>query len=99
MITRLRLENFKAHRDTDLALRQFTVLVGDNGSGKTSVLEALRLPGKLAAADGPLTPSNELALDELLHADAHHMRLSMDGSTHDGRWMASVKLEAPGYHE
>ncbi len=39
MITRFRLENFKGHRDTDLALQPFTVLVGDNGSGKTSVLE------------------------------------------------------------
>lgn len=45
MITQFRLENFKAHRDTDLALHQLTLLVGDNAGGKTSVLEALRLPG------------------------------------------------------
>lgn len=42
MITNLRLENFKGHRDTSVALKQLTLLVGDNGSGKSSVLEAIR---------------------------------------------------------
>ncbi|MDC0744459.1 AAA family ATPase [Polyangium mundeleinium] len=41
MITSVRLQNFKAHRDTTVELGRFTVLVGPNGSGKTSVLEAL----------------------------------------------------------
>jgi predicted ATPase len=33
-------------------LHQFTVLIGDNGSGKTSVLEALRLPDMLVQLSG-----------------------------------------------
>jgi predicted ATPase len=41
MITSIRLQNFKAHRDTTLSLGRLTVLVGPNGTGKTSVLEAL----------------------------------------------------------
>src|SRR4051812_36452350 len=41
MIDTLTLRNFKAHRETVLELKQFTVLVGDNASGKTSVLESL----------------------------------------------------------
>ncbi|MDI3285575.1 ATP-binding protein [Polyangium sp. 15x6] len=42
MITSVRLQNFKAHRDTTVELGRFTVLVGPNGSGKTSVLQALQ---------------------------------------------------------
>ena len=51
MITQFRLQDFKAHRDTSLALKQFTMLVGDNASGKTSVLQALHL--QMAAARNP----------------------------------------------
>lgn len=43
MITRLVLSNFKAHAHTEVALRPFTVLVGANGVGKTSMLEALHI--------------------------------------------------------
>ena len=43
MITRLVLSNFKAHAHTDVALRPFTVLVGANGVGKTSMLEGLHI--------------------------------------------------------
>ncbi|HEX7837677.1 MAG TPA: AAA family ATPase [Kofleriaceae bacterium] len=93
MITQFRLENFKGHRDTDLVLQQLTLLVGDNGSGKTSVLEALRLSDRLA------THPEDLALDELLHRDAHHMQLSFDGSTHGELWATSMTLRAPGYND
>jgi energy-coupling factor transporter ATP-binding protein EcfA2 len=91
MIRQFRLENFKGHRDTDLALERFTVLVGDNGSGKTSVLEALQLPGKLG------THPDDLALDELLRRGANHIRLSSDGSTHGQRWTSSLEITAPGH--
>src|SRR6266853_1433924 len=43
-IDRLHIENFKKFAKTDKPFelhRQFTLLVGDNGSGKTSVLDAL----------------------------------------------------------
>jgi len=92
MITRFRLENFKGHRDTDLALQQFTLLVGDNGSGKTSVLEALRLPGELLERVGGQV------LEEVLHRGADHLVLSVDGSRFSEPWTTSVTLTAPGYH-
>lgn len=47
MIERLRLQNFKGHRDTTVELGRLTVLVGPNGSGKTSVLQGLRLLSQL----------------------------------------------------
>jgi hypothetical protein len=91
MITHFRIENFKGHRDTDLALERFTVLVGDNGSGKTSVLEALQLPGRLGKN------IDDLALEELLRRGANHIRLSSEGATHHHRWKSSLEITAPGH--
>ncbi len=41
MIERVHFQNFKALRDLTILLDRFTVLVGPNASGKTSVLEGL----------------------------------------------------------
>jgi len=43
----LSLHEFKAHRSTELRFSRLTMLVGDNASGKTSVLDALALQGAL----------------------------------------------------
>lgn len=43
MIERLRIKNFKSHKDTNLLLRPLTVLTGLNGSGKTSFIQSLLL--------------------------------------------------------
>jgi predicted ATPase len=51
MIHAVRFRNFKALRDVELELDRFTVLVGPNASGKTSVLEGLHHLTRLAATD------------------------------------------------
>jgi predicted ATP-dependent endonuclease of OLD family len=43
MIRSFGIRDFKGHRDTELELGRFTLLVGDNASGKTSVLDALAM--------------------------------------------------------
>jgi len=47
MLEQFHLQEFKAHRSTELQFSRFTMLVGDNASGKTSVLDALALQGGL----------------------------------------------------
>jgi predicted ATPase len=42
MIQKVLIENFKAiHLGTDLAIQPFTVFIGNNGTGKSSIIEAL----------------------------------------------------------
>ena len=42
MIKSIRIKNFKALRDTgEISLPDFGVFIGNNGSGKSSILEAL----------------------------------------------------------
>ena len=49
-IDQIQLQNFKCFEEHELDLNpQFTLLVGDNGSGKTSILDALAVAaGNLA---------------------------------------------------
>lgn len=42
-ITRLRIGNIRAFAHLDLAISQLTVLIGENGSGKSTIIEALEL--------------------------------------------------------
>ncbi|HEY0138409.1 MAG TPA: AAA family ATPase [Nannocystis sp.] len=46
MLRTFHVENFKCLRDTTVELEPFTVLIGPNDSGKTSILDALRLIGQ-----------------------------------------------------
>lgn len=48
MIESIEFSNFKALRKTTLPLAPFTLLLGPNGSGKTTVLQALELVSQLA---------------------------------------------------
>lgn len=48
MIEKVSFRNFKAYRSLDLDLEPFTVLVGPNASGKTSLLEGLRVLSRVA---------------------------------------------------
>lgn len=51
MIRTVHIQNYKSLRDVSIDLERFTVFVGANGSGKTSVLEAIHDAMRFATSD------------------------------------------------
>ena len=51
MLTQLELRNFKSYRSGTLQLGRLTVLIGANASGKSNVIEALRLLARIAEGE------------------------------------------------
>jgi len=49
MLTKIRLQNFKAHRSSELEARRLTLLIGPNNSGKSSMGQAVLLLRQAAA--------------------------------------------------
>lgn len=72
MYRRIRIEKFKSIARAEFDLGMFTVLVGENGSGKSSVLRALDLLA-WSAMENPLTESlarRGLTFEDLVHGRA-----------------------------
>lgn len=51
MLTQIELRNFKSYRSGSFPLGRLTVLIGANASGKSNVIEALRLLAKIARGE------------------------------------------------
>lgn len=61
MITKLHIQNFKCLRDVSVELEPFTVLIGKNDTGKSSLLEAIHTLSGLVQATSPSVPLEQLA--------------------------------------
>ena len=57
-ITQIRLKNLRCFSEIKTNLRPFTVLVGENNTGKTSFLSAYKLIYDLLYEDNPIKPSS-----------------------------------------
>lgn len=66
MITQIQLRNFKSYRSGTLHLARLTVLIGANVSGKSNVIEALRLLARIAQGERLGLISSPHKLDENL---------------------------------
>jgi AAA15 family ATPase/GTPase len=53
MITHLTVQNFKCLGDVSIDLAPFTILIGANDSGETSLLDAISLLGRTAREPPP----------------------------------------------
>lgn len=103
MLCRLKLTDFKAFQALDLPLQRFTVVVGPNGVGKTSILRALRLVSGLGTAKRnhrhSLAPFDDLFSDRdaagslVRRPDADGFSLSVELSGKEG---FEVRCAVPG---
>ena len=41
MIKKVKIENFRAIKNQEINLKNYNIIIGNNGTGKTSVLEAI----------------------------------------------------------
>lgn len=100
MITELLLQQFKAHADTRIPIGRLTVLIGANAVGKTSVLEALLLLGKLL--EQPRPPFREVFqgaqdLRWLVRRGATEgMKIEARGETSGSAWAFLVTAPSSG---
>ncbi len=88
MIASVGFRNFKALRNASVKLEPFNLVLGPNGSGKTSLIESLlhlRTLARLAATDAPSTISPDGNPDMTFHFrpphDAIEVRLSCVDAT------------------
>lgn len=58
MITKVKLERFKKFKDNEIVLKPFTVLMGENSCGKTSVIQAINLALNTFAKSDLITSKN-----------------------------------------
>lgn len=70
MLRRLSLDGFKAFGKGEVQLRPFTVLIGPNGSGKTTILEAIDILGRLVTG----TIKDLLDIKGWEYGDLPHLR-------------------------
>ena len=85
MLTRLYVDNFLCLVNFELTLDETNVLVGPNGSGKTSVLEALRRIQSLVARGAKIDetfPTNDLSLTQDRHEQRFELELQIEGSVY-----------------
>lgn len=94
MIREIRLENYKGHRDTTIPCERFTVLVGANGVGKSSVLQAVDDVGSLATqrARSPLYRPDALTLRHGRYGDGLQVTLRHEST--EGRWSLGFLTDA-----
>jgi predicted ATPase len=100
MIEQVQFRNFKALRDVTLDLDRFTVLVGPNNSGKTSILEGIHLFSEPSSILAPIKTSDtpRKRIDETVsrlsdsgmqitwRMQAKHFRLNVLRSTAKNDW-------------
>jgi predicted ATP-binding protein involved in virulence len=92
MIGSIKLVNFKAHRDTTIPLGKLTALVGVNGAGKTSVLQALHYLSQLGEKTfiEVFTDTREPLI--LARKGADYFYWQVQGNQHVTSWNFSLQI-------
>ncbi len=85
MVTRLYVDNFRCLVNFELKLDEMNILLGPNGSGKTSVLDALRRIQDLVARGTMVEeafPTSDLSLTQARDVQHIEVDLEVDGSSY-----------------
>jgi predicted ATPase len=102
MITSLRLQRFKGHRDTTVPLGRLTLLVGPNGSGKTSVLQAFGLIARLMNDKPAHVLHGDFSPQDLLRrSESEPLTLTAQGTDNTKPWKIALQFspEPPDRHQ
>ncbi len=101
MITRLTVENFKCLQKTSLDLGPFTVLIGANDSGKSSILDAIHVLGRTVhetLAESLVLEGAESAnvFEELVwrRDAARNIGLTIEGTSGETRFAYALSVRA-----
>ena len=65
MITKIELKGFKSYVDYTFELKPLTILTGLNSSGKSSVIQAIRMMENIASREYVILMSGILGLDRM----------------------------------
>jgi predicted ATPase len=84
MIHTITLRNYRGHTETTIPCGRLTLLVGENASGKTSVLHALRW---ISEGIGPTLPA------QLLRRGAAELEVVVEGEGAEGRFRIDAVYE------
>ncbi len=89
MLSEIKIQNFKCFRDISLALRPLTVLTGINGTGKSSVIQAL-----LALRQSGKPPVKNLVLNGSLVSMGYGQDVLYEYAADDDNIILSVKEDS-----
>lgn len=92
MIESIRIQDFKGHRDTTVKLGRLTVLVGPNGSGKTSVLEALELERAVVTRAPAYVFAGDRSLEDLKRRGTSSLTLNSNGNWNTVPWTLLTRI-------
>jgi len=100
MLNTISLENFKSHRQTILQLDDSRLhgIVGQNNSGKTSILQAVHYLSQLADQPGSAVPQNDYSPEYLMTSGQKNTNVSVQGILRDDEskeWVAQSDWEYP----
>jgi predicted ATPase len=100
MLTRIHIENYKCLRDVTVDLAPFTVLIGPNDSGKSSLLDALRQLGNTTNLQVHQVFGGDKALANLVwrRDSARTVVWEVSGSLPELEFVYSLRLAVDGTH-
>ncbi len=91
-LEKVHIKNFLSLRDVELPLKPLTVLVGPNASGKSNILNALRLLNKVITAEE--LPPVEFIQDRLWAGEANQITFQLQAKVEETPTLYKLKLKA-----